>query len=112
MQLEELKLKDVLCLVSALQQQPQQSTDLFWKPGAKYFIRTVTHHHTGILVAITQQEIILKQAAWISSDGRFTQALEKCEFEEVEVFPDRNVCIGRGSLIDAVEISTIPTSQK
>lgn len=111
MQLEELKLKDVLCLVSALQQ-PQQSTDLFWKPGAKYFIRTVTHHHTGILVAITQQEIILKQAAWIPSDGRFTQALEKCEFEEVEVFPDRNVAIGRGSLIDAVEIATIPTSQK
>lgn len=112
MQLEELKLKDVLCLVAALQPQ-QQSTDLFWKPGAKYFIRTVTHHHTGILVAITDKEILLKQAAWIADDGRLTDALRKGEFNEVEMFPDdRIVAVGRGGLIDAVELNTIPTSQK
>lgn len=81
--------------------------------GKNYFIRTVTHHHTGTLVRVTQQELVLTNAAWIPSDGRFTQALEKCEFDEVEMFPKgSHVIIGRGSIIDAVEVDTYPKSQK
>lgn len=85
---------------------------LFWFVGKKYFIRTVTHHHTGELVAVTDQEIILKDAAWIADDGRLTDALKTGDFNEVEIFPIENVLIGRGSIIDAVGITTIPTSQK
>ncbi len=81
--------------------------------GANYFIRTVTHHHTGILVQVTSQELVLENAAWIADDGRFQQALEKGEFDEVEMFPKGSrVIIGRGSIIDAVEVTNIPTSQK
>lgn len=81
--------------------------------GKNYFIRTVTHHHTGKLVAVTNQELVLENAAWIADDGRLTQALEKSEFNEVEMFPaDSKVIIGRGSIIDAVEIDNIPKSQK
>lgn len=81
--------------------------------GANYFIRTVTHHHTGKLVGVTDHELILENAAWIADDGRLTQALAKCEFNEVEMFPkDSRVIVGRGSIIDAVEITTIPSSQK
>lgn len=80
--------------------------------GANYFIRTVTFHHTGKLVAVTRQELVLENAAWIADDGRLTDALAKCEFNEVEMFPKGHLIIGRASLIDAVEISTLPQSQK
>ncbi len=81
--------------------------------GKNYFIRTVTHHHTGTLVQVTSTELVLENAAWIADDGRLTDALKKGEFNEIEMFPaGSRVIIGRGSLIDAVEISSIPTSQK
>ena len=83
-----------------------------WQIGKNYFIRTVTHHHTGRLVQVTQHELVLEGAAWIADDGRLTDALKNCEFNEVEMFPPGHTIIGRGSLIDAHEISTIPTSQK
>ena len=81
--------------------------------GKNYFIRTVTHHHTGKLVAVTPTELVLENAAWIADDGRVTQALESGNFSEVEMFPTGSrVIIGRGALIDAVEVGSIPTSQK
>lgn len=84
-----------------------------WQIGKPYFIRTVTHHLTGRLVAVTQHELWLEDAAWIADDGRFMQAIEKAEFAEVEPFPsDRRVAVGRGSLIDAVEISSVQRNQK
>lgn len=84
-----------------------------YKIGANYFIRTVTHHHTGRLVQVTQQELVLEDAAWIADDGRFSDALKSGNFSEVEPFPDGRVIIGRGSVIDAVEIHIgVPRSQK
>jgi hypothetical protein len=81
--------------------------------GANYFIRTVTHHLTGRLVGVTTQELVLESAAWIADDGRLTDALKTCTFNEVEIFPaNQNVIVGRGSMIDAVQITTIPSSQK
>jgi hypothetical protein len=81
--------------------------------GKNYFIRTVTHHHTGRMVQVTATELVLEDAAWIADDGRLTDALKSGTFNEVEMFPSNSrVIIGRGSVIDAVEISTIPTSQK
>lgn len=81
--------------------------------GKNYFIRTVTHHHTGRLVDVTNKELVLENAAWIADDGRLTDSLKDCEFKEVEMFPaDSRVIIGRGSIIDAVEITSIPTSQQ
>ena len=78
-----------------------------------YFIRTVTHHHTGKLVAVHEQELVLENAAWIADDGRLTEALASGNFSEVEMFPaGSKVIIGRASIIDAVEILAIPTSQK
>ena len=87
--------------------------DAHWCIGKNYFIRTVTHHHAGKLVGVTDKELILENASWIPDDGRFTDALKSCAFAEVEMFPaSSQVIIGRGSIIDAVQISTIPTSQK
>lgn len=81
--------------------------------GANYFIRTVTHHHTGRLVLVTKTELVLESAAWIADDGRLGEALRTGNFQEVEMFPPgRRVIIGRGSLIDATEIGTLPTVTK
>lgn len=84
-----------------------------YRIGGNYFIRTVTHHHTGKLVQVTPQELVMENAAWIADDGRLTEALKTCTFNEVEMFPaGSRVIIGRGSVIDAVEIQSTPTSQK
>jgi hypothetical protein len=42
--------------------------------GANYFIRTVTHYHTGRLVEVTENELVLEDAAWIANSGRFADA--------------------------------------
>jgi len=84
-----------------------------WKIGANYFIRTVTHHYTGKLVAVYATELVFVDAAWIADDGRFTQAMAGGEFAEVEPWPaDVEVIIGRGAILDACERASIPRSQK
>ena len=81
--------------------------------GANYFIRTVTHHYTGKLVAVGEKELVLVNAAWIADDGRFMQAVASGEFNEVEPYPEgKNVVIGRGAVLDAVVISVLPRGQK
>ena len=83
-----------------------------WEIGNIYLIRTVTMIDTGRLVAVTDQELVLEDAAWIADTGRFSDALKKAEFSEVEPFPDGKVIVGRGAVIDAVKISVAPRSQK
>ena len=81
--------------------------------GENYFIRTVTMFHTGKLVGVFDNELLLENAAWIADTDRFTQALETCEFSEVELFPqDKQVIVNRQSVIDAVIINKLPKEQK
>ena len=81
--------------------------------GEPYFIRTVTFHLTGRLVAVTEQELVIEDAAWIADDGRFADALKTGEFSEVEPYPEGKVIIGRGSLIDAQKVMfSLTRSQK
>jgi hypothetical protein len=83
-----------------------------WRIGANYLIRTVTMIDTGRLVDVTPTELVLEDAAWIADTGRFSGAVSKASFGEVEPFPAGRVIIGRGAVIDAVEIHTVPRSQK
>lgn len=80
--------------------------------GANYLIRTVTMIDTGRVVAASKQWIILEAAAWIADTGRFADALKKCQFNEVEPFPSGRVVLNATAIIDAVKISSVPTSQK
>ena len=80
--------------------------------GKVYLIRTVTMMDTGRLVAVTDQELVLEDAAWIADSGRFSDALEKCDFNEVEPFPNGRVIIGRGAIIDAVVIKEVQRIKK
>ena len=114
MNIEELTIKEARQIAAMFPSTtPPARDDSHWRVGKNYFLRTVTHHHTGRLVAVTEHELVLENAAWIADDGRLTEALRDCKFSEVEMFPaDSKVIIGRGSLIDAVEITNVPTSQK
>jgi hypothetical protein len=71
--------------------------------GEAYFIRTVTFHYTGKLVAVWPKELVLEEAAWIADDGRFADALESGEFNEVEPYPMKaRVIINRDVIVDAI----------
>lgn len=109
MNIDEMKLGDIKALVAAFGNKTDNSA---WEIGKVYLIRTVTMIDTGRLVAVTEHELVIEDAAWIADTGRFAQAVEKAEFGEVEPFPSGRVIIGRGSVIDAVQIMTAPRSQK
>lgn len=74
-----------------------------WQVGKPYLIRTVTMTLHGTLVAVTPSELVLRDAAWIADSGRFANFLKGEEPNEVEPFPDGDVLVGRGSVIDAFQ---------
>lgn len=83
----------------------KEKVNSHWKLGKTYFIRTVTHHYTGVLVRVTPKELVLEDAAWIADDGRFNVTVRDGSFSEVEPFPDGEVIIGRGALLDAYAVT-------
>ena len=83
--------------------------------GGAVFIRSVTHHYTGRVVAITDSDILLTDAAWIAYDGRFATALATGVLDEIEPFPEgcEPVLVARGGIVDAcVWPHALPRAQK
>lgn len=109
MNIDDLTLGQIKSLGSFLR---RKSITALGEIGANYLIRTVTMIDTGRLVAVTAQKLVLEDAAWIADTGRFADAVEKAEFGEVEPFPAGRVILGRGAIIDAVKIRSVPRSQK
>lgn len=111
----ELTINELKELIAAKSSDPQPpATTAPWNIGKNYFIRSVTYHYTGKLVAVHDKELVLIDAAWIADDGRFMQAVASGTFGEVEPYPDGlEVVIGRGGVIDACEIAfSLPRGQK
>jgi hypothetical protein len=82
-----------------------------WIIGKNYHIRTVTHYWTGRLVAVTQQEIVLENAAWIADTGRFSDFFSEGPSEVEPVHGP--VIIGRGAIVDAQSWTiSLPRAQK
>ena len=109
MDLDKLTIGEAKQLASMF---PKCAQDWPWVIGKNYLIRTVTMIQTGRLVAVTQQELVLEDAAWIADTGRFADALRTGKFNEVEPFPDGHVIVGRGAIVDAIQISVTPREQK
>jgi len=80
-----------------MSEQTQQSHS--FKIGQKVFIRTVTMYYTGRVVGVTDSEVVLDDAAWIGSSGRWNNALVQGELDEVEPYPE-TVYVSRGGIID------------
>lgn len=84
-----------------------------YRIGKNYLIRTVTMIYTGKLVDVYKHELVIEQAAWIAETDRWNESVKNCTFKEVEPYPDdKKVIIGRGSLLDCVEINTLPREVK
>lgn len=88
------------------------SANSAWEIGENYLIRTVTMIQTGRLVSVTEHELVIEDAAWIADTGRFSDALATGDFSEVEPFPAGRVIVGRGAVIDAVQINSLPRLKK
>ena len=83
-----------------------------WVVGKCYLIRTVTMTNTGRLVAVTDNELVLEDAAWVADTGRFYNALKTGVLDEVEPFIGHAI-VGRGSIVDATEwMHELPKEQK
>lgn len=77
-----------------------------WNVGKNYVLRTVTMINVGKIIAVTDQEIVLEDAAWIADTGRWSDFVSKGNLSsssEVEPWPDGQVIVGRQSIIDACE---------
>ena len=111
MKLDDLNIGEARQLASMFSSNPIDVTGP-WEIGKNYLIRTVTMIDTGKLVAVFPNELVLESAAWIADTGRFTGALQSCTFSEVEMFPEGKLVIGRGSVIDAIQIPRLPKEQK
>ena len=80
--------------------------------GQAYLIRTVTYFYTGRLVAVTDADLVLEDAAWIADTGRFATALQTGVLNEVEPYPS-SVIVGRGAIVDVCEwLHALPRDQK
>ncbi len=72
----------------------------FWKRGEIYLIRTVTNYVLGRIVDLNERWILLEDAAWVASMGRFSEAMKTGKLDEVEPMPDGVWIVGVGSVVD------------
>jgi len=67
--------------------------------GQAVFVRTVTFHYTGRIIALTELEMVLDEAAWIADSGRWSSALATGTLNEVEPYPGV-VSLSRSAIVD------------
>lgn len=79
--------------------EPTPPTESPRRVGNNVLIRTVTHYHTGKIVKLTTEEIVLADAAWIADTSRFSTALETGVVGEVEPFVGP-VSVATGAIVD------------
>lgn len=109
---DNLTLGEIKELMTIFGQKPSDDSS-HWRVGEAYIIRTVTMILTGRLEKVTTQELVLSSAAWIAETDRFMQTIKEGKLKEVEPYGDREVLIGRGSIIDAtIWTHALPREQK
>lgn len=98
-------------LIELLKLTNETSSEVF-EVGKSYFFRTVTYHLTGKVKEVKGKFLVLTDAAWIADSGRFQQAINKGELDEVEPV-DVNVFLNIDSIVDAFEWRhDLPRDQK
>jgi uncharacterized membrane protein len=79
--------------------------------GQSVFIRTITYHATGKIIAIIGNFFVLSEAAWIADSGRFMNAILKGELNEVE--PVDKMYVNIDSIVDILPWGhALPRAQK
>lgn len=113
--LNKLSFEELQQKIKELEQEKQKATVKnvgVWQVGKNYVIRTVTMIQTGRLIEVTNDELVLEDAAWIADTGRWMNFLKDGKISEVEPFQDP-IIVGRHSIIDATEWRhKLPREQK
>lgn len=101
MDIDRLTVGEVKQLKALLGGQDAPSKRLPMPLGAHVFIRTVTHYYTGKVIAVSEEEVQLSDAAWIADTGRFAESMREFNFSEVEPYPDgHHPILNRSSFIE------------
>ena len=81
---------------------PKEGESKLLAVGQKRYIRTVTHHYIGVVVELTEKEIVLDKASWVAHSGRWTDTLlDGSNLSEVEPYPDGTFpVVNRGAICD------------
>jgi hypothetical protein len=81
---------------------PKEGESKLLAVGQKRYIRTVTHHYIGVIVELTDKEIVLDKACWVAHSGRWTNTLlDSSNLKEVEPYPDNTFpVVQRGAMCD------------
>lgn len=74
--------------------------------GLQWFIQTVTHYYIGTLIAVTQGELVLEDAAWIADTGRFNEFFKGKKASELEPCGPLAI-INRGAIVAAMPKSLV-----
>jgi hypothetical protein len=81
-----------------------EDTDVFELfKGKNIFVRTVSYHQIGRCLGVKDGFLLLENASWVASSGRFNEALVKGTLDEVEPFPDGIILVGIASIVDVTE---------
>jgi hypothetical protein len=82
--------------------------------GKKLFFRTVTYHWVGEVTKVTSDLIILKNATWVASSGRFGVSMREGFDNNAELeYVGDGVGILKQSLVDVVEFKgELPTASR
>ena len=84
-----------------------------YKIGKNYLIRTITMIYTGELVDVMEEELVIIKACWIPETNRWSESVKNCTFSEQEPYPqEKQVIIGRGAILDCVQIDKLVTEVK
>jgi len=70
--------------------------------GKAYLIRTVTMTQVGRVKEVIGDFLVLEDAAWVASTGRFNECVVNGAVDEVEPFTN-DAIVGLGSICDATE---------
>lgn len=79
-----------------------QSSSHSFQIGQAVLIRGVTLYYTGRVAAVTDSDVVLDEAAWVASTGRFAEALKTGKLDEIEPYPGRCV-VSRAAIMDWCE---------
>jgi hypothetical protein len=67
------------------------------------FVRTVSYHQIGRCLGVKDGFLLLENASWVASSGRFNNALVTGQLDEVEPFPNGVILVGVASIVDVAE---------
>ena len=88
-----------------------EAAESFFEIGKVYAFRTITMIYTGRLKAISKQEFLVDEAAWIPETERWADFAATGAHKEAEPYT-KPVIISRGALLDATEIPSVIRKQK